>query len=195
MPDREKERCSHHLYLFGETTDEACREIVTRLLEEWDREFTLFINSDGGSSFNALAVVNVLKAHGRTDTVCLGVALSGAADILAAGRRRLIVPQAIAMVHQVSWDLGNEFAANLVKNAIFLQRLNDHLAELLSRDTGQPKERLMADMTTDHYLYGQEIIDYGLADGYWEPEKTLRPSHSERAQRRILETMERIRRV
>src|SRR5688572_11754659 len=141
MPDQEKDQ-RRHLYLFGETDDETCQEIVARLLEEWDREFLLLINSDGGSSFNALAVVNVLKAHGRTDTVCLGVALSGAADILAAGRKRYIVPGAIAMIHQVSWDLGNEFAANLVKNAIFLQRLNEQFADLLARDTGQTRERL-----------------------------------------------------
>jgi ATP-dependent Clp protease protease subunit len=194
MPEREKDR-GNHLYLFGETCDETCQEIVTRVLDGWDQEFLLFINSDGGSSFNALAVVNVLKAHGRTDTVCLGVALSGAADILAAGRRRYIVRDAIAMVHQVSWDLGNEFAANLVKNAIFLQRLNEQLAELLARDTGQSKERLIADMATDHYLSGEEIITYGLADGYWEPKTLLRPASRGRGRRHVAETFERLRRV
>jgi ATP-dependent Clp protease protease subunit len=194
MPEHEKER-SDHLFLFGETTDEACQEIVTRVLADWGKEFTLFINSDGGSSFNALSVVNVLKAHGRIDTVCLGVALSGAADILAAGRRRSIVPNAIAMIHQVSWDLGNEFAANLVKNARFLERLNDQMAELLSRDSGQSKERLLADMTTDFYLFGQEILDYGLADGYWEP-SALSPSRGgARESRRIRETFDAVRRV
>src|SRR4051794_24007932 len=96
------------LYLFGEITDEQCQEIAADLLDSWDRELTLFINSDGGSSFNALALVNLIKMHGRVDTVCLGVAMSGAADCLAAGRRRLIVPNAIAMVHQVSWELGHE---------------------------------------------------------------------------------------
>jgi ATP-dependent Clp endopeptidase proteolytic subunit ClpP len=194
MPDRETDR-GRNLYLFGETNDDTCQEIVARILEEWNREFLLVINSDGGSSFNALAVVNVLKAHGRTDTVCLGVALSGAADILAAGRRRYIVPGAIAMVHQVSWDLGTEFAANLVKNAIFLQRLNEQFAEMLSRDTGQTRDRLIADMTTDHYLFGQEIIDYGLADGYWEPGTLLKRPAGDRSRRPVAETFEKLRRV
>jgi ATP-dependent Clp protease protease subunit len=194
MPERERER-GNQLFLFGETTDEICQEIVARILEDWDREYTLFINSDGGSSFNALAVVNVLKNHGRTDTVCLGVALSGGADILAAGRRRLIAPNAVAMVHQVSWDLGNEFAANLVKNAQFLERLNDQMAELLARDTGQTKERLLADMTTDYYLFGQEIIDYGLADGYWDATALPPAEKAPRRPRRIPETSERVRRV
>jgi ATP-dependent Clp protease protease subunit len=194
MPESEKDR-GHYLYLFGETSDDRCQEIVARIVEEWERDFLLLINSDGGSSFNALSVVNVVRAQGRTDTVCLGVALSGAADILAAGRRRYIVPGAIAMVHQVSWDLGTEFAANLVKNAMFLQRLNDQFAEILARDTGQTKERLIADMATDHYLYDQEIIEYGLADSYWQPETLLKRRKRGLRARPVAETFERLRRV
>jgi ATP-dependent Clp endopeptidase proteolytic subunit ClpP len=183
----------NHLFMFGELTPEKAQEIAERLLSEWGREFTLFINSDGGSSFDALALVNLLKLHGRVDTVCLGVALSGAADLLAAGRRRLIVPTAVAMIHQVSWDMGTEFTANLVKNARFLERLNDDMAAMLARDTGRLKEQLLADMVTDHYLFGQEIIDYGLADGYYDA-STL-PKSRRSAGRRIAETFERPARV
>lgn len=160
------------LYLFGELTDELSQEICARLVEGWGRDHTLFINSDGGSSFNALALVNLMKLHGRVDTVCLGVALSGAADTLAAGRRRFVLPNAIAMIHQVSWDLGHEVTANLLKNARFLERLNQQLTELLAEDCGQSVERVTADIATDHYLFGQEIIDYGLADEFWDPTKT-----------------------
>ena len=107
--------------MFGELTPERAQEIAERLLGDWRRDFTLFINSDGGSSFDALALVNLMKLHGRVDTVCLGVALSGAADLLAAGRKRLVTPNSVAMIHQVSWDMGTEFTANLVKNARFLE--------------------------------------------------------------------------
>jgi ATP-dependent Clp protease, protease subunit len=198
MPDRNEESKGpgarkNHLFMFGELTAERAQEISERLLAEWDREYTLFINSDGGSSFDALALVNLMKMHGRVDTVCLGVALSGAADLLAAGRKRLVVPAAVAMIHQVSWDMGTEFTANLVKNAQFLERLNDVMAEMLSRDTGRPKEQLIADMVTDHYLFGQEIIDYGLADGFYEPPEPRR--HPRRAGRRVAETFERPLRV
>jgi ATP-dependent Clp endopeptidase proteolytic subunit ClpP len=194
MSDRSEETPrSNHLFLFGELTPERGQEITQRLLEDWHREFTLFINSDGGSSFDALALVNLMKLHGRVDTVCLGVALSGAADLLAAGRKRLVMPNAVAMIHQVSWDMGTEFTANLVKNARFLERLNDVMAEMLSRDTGQPKEQLVTDMVTDHYLFGQEIIDYGLADGFYEhPEPPKRPR---RHGRRVPETFDRPARV
>jgi len=161
------------LYLNGEITDEQTREIVGKLLQHWDREFLLVINSDGGSSFNALCVVNLMRQHGRIDTLCVGVALSGAADCLAAGRHRYIIPGAVAMLHQVSWELGREFAANLVKNAQFLERLNTAMAEQLVEFTGRPREDLERDMATDFYLFDREIIDYGLADAFWDPKALL----------------------
>src|SRR5262249_9492077 len=141
MPDEPRGRHEpSHLYLYGELTDEQTREVTEQILRGWNREHVLFINSDGGSSFNALALVSTITLDGRIDTGCMGVALSGAADCLAAGRRRLIIPGAIAMIHPVSWDLGNEFTANLVQNARFIERLNNQLAEQLARDTGQTVE-------------------------------------------------------
>lgn len=182
------------LYLTGEMNDEQTHAILQRVLQHWDREFLLVINSDGGSSFHAVCLVNLLRQHGRIDTLCMGVALSAAADCLAAGRRRYIVPGAIAMLHQVSWELGREFAANLLKNATFLQRLNDMLTEGLSQATGKKPEELDRDMATDYYLVGQEIIDYGLADAFWDPavllhqppkrEGRLRSEHREPRKRR-----------
>lgn len=169
MADRDDWRPEDRfLFLNGELTDESTQEVIAALLQHWDREFLLVINSDGGSSFNALALVNLMRQHGRVDTLCVGVALSGAADILAAGRKRSIVPGAVAMLHQVSWEMGREFAANLVKNAHFLDRLNTQMAEQLVEFTGQSRERLDRDMATDFYLFGQEILDYGLADEYWD---------------------------
>jgi ATP-dependent Clp protease protease subunit len=168
------------LYLTGELTDEQTQDVMERVLQHWDREFLLVINSDGGSSFNALGLVNLMRQHGRIDTLCVGVALSAAADCLASGRRRHIVPGAIAMLHQVSWELGREFAANLVKNAQFLERLNGMLADHLAQATKRPREELERDMATDFYLFDREIIDYGLADGYWEPAQVLAPAPQRR---------------
>ncbi|HEU4752379.1 MAG TPA: ATP-dependent Clp protease proteolytic subunit [Armatimonadota bacterium] len=172
------------LYLIGEITDEQTQDLVQQLLRNWDREFLLVINSDGGSSFNAHCLVNLMQEHGRIDTLCIGVALSGAADCLAAGRRRYIIPGAIAMLHQVSWEMGREFMSNLVKNAQFLERLNSDMGERLARHTGRSPEELERDMATDFYLFGQEIIDYGLADGFWTASELL-PAPSARGVSRL----------
>lgn len=157
------------LYLIGEVNDEQTQEIVSCLMAHWDREFLLVINSDGGSCYDALCLVNVIRLHGRVDTLCLGVAESAAADCLAAGRRRYIVPGCIAMLHQVSWELGREYTANLVKNALALDRLNNMMSDHLARATGRPRPELDRDMATDFYLYGEDIITYGLADALWDP--------------------------
>jgi ATP-dependent Clp endopeptidase proteolytic subunit ClpP len=170
------------LYLVGEVTDEQTAEIVGKLFRHWDREFVLVINSDGGPVYNALTLINLIRQHGRVDTLCVGVAESGAADCLAAGRRRYIVPGSIAMIHQVSWELGREFAANLIKNARALERLNSLMADQLAVFTGKTREQLDRDTANDHYLFDQEIIDYGLADAYWDP-KELLPSRPPRSGR------------
>lgn len=184
MADRKEWRAEDRfLYLNGEISDEQTQEITARIIENWDREFLLIINSDGGSSFNALGLVNLMRQQGKVDTLCLGVALSGAADCLAAGRKRYVVPGSIAMLHQVSWELGREFANNLVKNAQFLERLNGEMADQLVQLTGRTREQLDRDMATDFYVFGQEIIDYGLADAFWEPEELLPPAAPGRSSR------------
>jgi ATP-dependent Clp protease protease subunit len=177
-----------YLYLVGEITDEQTQEILRRLVQNWRREFLLVINSDGGSCHNALAIANLIRQHGRVDTLCVGVAESGAADCLAAGRRRYIVPGSIAMIHQVSWELGREVTANLTKSAYALERLNSLLAGYLAEATGKSREQLDRDMTTDHYLFDQEIIDYGLADAYWDPADLLPPPPATRRSRLRAET-------
>jgi ATP-dependent Clp endopeptidase proteolytic subunit ClpP len=164
------------LYLNGELDDEQTRDVVAQLLQHWNREFLLVINSDGGSSFNAVCLVNLMRQHGRVDTLCVGVAMSGAADVLAAGRKRYIIPGAIAMLHQVSWELGREFAANLVKNAQFLERLNTEMAARLAELTKRDQAQLERDMATDFYLFDREILEYGLADEYWDPARLLPPA-------------------
>jgi ATP-dependent Clp protease, protease subunit len=176
MPERDDWKPEDRfLYLIGELDDDQAREIVGAILQHWNREFLLIINSDGGSCYGALGLVNVMRQHGRVDTLCIGVAESAAADCLAAGRRRYIVPGSIAMLHQVSWELGREFTANFLKNAQALERLNGMMTERLAEFTGKPREQLERDLATDFYLYDQEIIEYGLADAYWDPKVVLPP--------------------
>ncbi len=161
------------LYMIGEITDELAQTIVEELLTHWDRERVLVINSDGGSCYGALCIINLMRAHGRVDTLCIGIAESGAADTLAAGRKRYIVPGAIAMLHQVSWELGRELASNVLHSARALEKLNALMADLLADATGKSREEIDRDLSHDHYLYDREIIEYGLADAFWDPQELI----------------------
>jgi ATP-dependent Clp protease protease subunit len=180
-----------NLFLFGNLEDDVARDVVSELVRHPDVEFTLFINCPGGGVYPSLAIVNAVRQHGRVDTFCLGVAMSAGADVLAAGRRRYVVPHAIAMIHQTSWELEWQFTSNLTRNAQHMERLNDLVMTSLAQGTGRSLEEVKADAREDHYLYGQEIIDYGLADeiweGGWEPfrEETPRPAGDERQGRRV----------
>lgn len=157
-----------NLFLLGNLEDEAARDLVSEIVRHPDVEFTLFINCPGGGVYPALALVNAIRQHGRVDTFCLGVAMSAGADVLAAGRQRYITPGAIAMIHQTSWEMEWQFTSNLTRNAQHMERLNRIVMASLAQSTGRSLEEISADAREDHYLYGQEIIDYGLADEIWE---------------------------
>lgn len=156
------------LFLFGNLEDEVARDLVAEIVRHPEVEFTLFINCPGGGVYPALALVNAVRQHGRVDTFCLGVAMSAGADVLAAGRQRYIAPGAIAMIHQTSWEMEWQFTSNLTRNARHMERLNAMVMASLAQSTGRSLEEISADAREDHYLYGQEIIDYGLADEIWE---------------------------
>ena len=108
-----------------------------------------------------------------------------AADTLAAGRKRYIVPGAIAMLHQVSWELGREMASNVFHSARALEKLNSLMADLLSAATGKTREQIDLDLSHDHYLYDREIIEYGLADEFWDPKQHLPLPRSRRVRGRF----------
>lgn len=156
-----------NLYLIGKVESGPAREIVQQIMDSPRTEFRLFISSEGGVVYDGLALVNAIENHGRVDTICLGAAFSSAADILASGRKRYIVPNAVAMLHQVGWEMEWQYASVLARNARFLERLNDQMAEHLAARIGKSKQRLLADSKEDFYLYGKQIIDYGLADEFW----------------------------
>jgi ATP-dependent Clp protease protease subunit len=173
-----------NLYLIGRVEDANARELIASLLEEPNTEFTLFINSEGGSVYNELAICNAVALHGKVDTVCLGVALSAAASILAAGRRRFVMSNAVAMIHQVSWEMGWQPSSNLAKNSRFLEQLNLQLTEFISARSGQPLAKVRADVAEDFYLFGEDIIRYGLADALWESSRRLAPPKPTRSSRK-----------
>lgn len=176
MPTRSSRVSVKHLYLIGRIDDGLAREVIACLTDQKQFEYVLFVNSEGGSVYNELAICNAMLAHGRVDTVCLGVAMSAAAAILACGRRRFVTPNAVAMIHQVSWEMGWQPSTNLTKNSRFLERLNEQVTSFLSAHCGKTVEKVRADLQEDFYLFGQEIVDYGLADAIWDPAAQARPA-------------------
>jgi ATP-dependent Clp protease protease subunit len=103
-------------------------------------------------------------------TICLGQAASMAALILAAGEpgKRLITPNAEVMIHQASAGISGHTS----DIRLFTERMvrhQEHIETLLAEWTGQPVERVRADMGVDHWMTAHEALEYGLVDTVIEP--------------------------
>lgn len=157
-----------NIYLFGRLENEIALPVVKRLLK-FDRvsiePINLFINSAGGNGYNADAIIAVMHSmEAEVNTICLGHALSGACEILAAGTgTRSAYEFATLMFHQTLWEADGDIT-NLEIQAAQGQRFREAQIELLHRCTRQEKARIRKDIERDHYLSAKEALDYGIID-------------------------------
>ena len=156
------------LYLRGPIEDTVADTLVAQMMAldaEGDDDITLYINSPGGIVSGMFAIYDVMHLmNAKIHTVCVGVAASAAAFLLAtATGTRAATPNARIMFHQ---PLGGARGAAVdiqiqAEQIVFLrQRLN----EILSERTGQPLERIEKDTDRDFWMSAQEAIEYGAID-------------------------------
>ena len=146
-----------------------------------DRDISLYINSPGGSLTAMTAIYDVMQfVSCDIATVCLGQCASAAAVLLAAGTpgKRLVLPRSRVLVHQPAFpEPIHGQTSDLEVHARELARLSDRLEEMLARHTGQPKERIAADIERDKILDAEEAVAYGFADRVVRDRvHTLRPT-------------------
>ncbi len=142
-----------------------------------DQDIQLYINSPGGSA-TAMAAVYDTMQFVRCDiqTVCLGQAASAAAVLLAAGApgKRLALPSSRVLIHQPSLaEPVRGTPSDLAIQAEEIQRQRRQVEELLARHTGQPLERVRADVERDTVLDGAAAQRYGLVDRLISSRKAL----------------------
>ena len=158
-----------NIYLFGRLENEIALPVVKRLLKfnqtSPDEPINLYVNSAGGNGYNADAIIAVMHSmNARVNTICLGHALSGACEILAAGTgTRSAYEFATLMFHQTLWEADGDIT-NLEIQAAQGQRFREAQVELLYRCTGQDKTRIRKDIERDHYLSAKEALEYGIID-------------------------------
>ena len=164
-----KDSGQRNIYLFGRLENEIALPVVKRLLkfekDSPNESINLYINSAGGNGYNADAIIAVIHSmQAKVNTICLGHALSGACEILAAGTGiRCAYEFATLMFHQTLWEADGDIT-NLEIQAAQGQRFREAQIELLHRCTGQDKDRLRKDIERDHYLSAKEALDYGIID-------------------------------
>lgn len=151
--------------------DAVANSVVAQLLflevEDPDRDISLYINSPGGSVTAGLAIYDTMQyIKCDVSTICIGLAASAAAVILAGGAKgkRFTVPNAKMLIHQ-PWAGNIQGQATEIQiHAKEILRTRTLLNKILAKHTGQPLEKVERDTERDFYMTADEAKDYGLID-------------------------------
>ena len=158
------------IFLGSDVNEVTANLIVAQLLflqsEDAKKNIFLYINSPGGSVYDALAIYDTMQyVSNDVQTVGIGVQASAAAFLLSSGAKgkRYILPNATAMIHQPS----SGTKGKVTDMAIDLQeslRIKHRLNEIMARNTGQSVKKIEEDMERDKWMNAEEAKKYGLID-------------------------------
>jgi ATP-dependent Clp protease protease subunit len=164
----------------GAIDTDSANAIIAQLLyleaEDPEREINLYINSPGGMVTAGLAVYDTMQyIRAPITTICLGMAMSFGALLLAAGKKgkRYALPNARMMIHQplIYGEGVSGQVTDITIEAKELDNTKTRLTEILSKHTGQPYDKVRADCERNFYLSANEAKEYGLIDEVFAPRK------------------------
>ena len=158
------------IFLVGPVNDQSANLVVAQLLflesENPDKDISLYINSPGGSVSAGLSIfdtMNFIKPD--VSTLCMGMAASMGSFLLMAGAKgkRNALPNSRIMMHQPSGGAQGQ-ASDIEIQAREILKTREQLNRIYAERTGQPLERIAADMERDFFLDPEEAKAYGLID-------------------------------
>lgn len=155
--------------------DQMANLVVAQLLflqsEDPDKEVSIYVNSPGGSVSAGLAIYDTMQ-HIRppVSTICVGLAASMAAVILAGGTkgRRYCLPNAKTLIHQPLGGAQGQ-ATEIEIAAREILRTKELINKILAKHTGQPLDRIARDTERDYWMGPEESKAYGLVDDILVP--------------------------
>jgi ATP-dependent Clp protease protease subunit len=165
------------IFLTTPIDDQVAGLIVAQMLfletQDPEKEIYFYINSPGGYVTAGLAIYDTMQyIKPPVVTVCVGMAASMAAVLLAGGHKgkRLILPHARVMIHQ-PWGGVQGQATDIEIEAKEIGRLKKMLNNILANHTGQPLEKVEKDTERNFYMSAEEAVEYGIVDKIVEPRK------------------------
>ncbi|MFH0987621.1 MAG: ATP-dependent Clp endopeptidase proteolytic subunit ClpP [Patescibacteria group bacterium] len=158
------------IFLGGPVNDAVANLVIAQLLfldgQDSNRDIKLYINSPGGSVTAGLAVYDTMQ-YIRCDvsTICVGMAASMAAVLLAAGKKgkRFALPNSEILLHQVMGEAGGQ-AVEIEISAKHILKIRDKLNKILAKHTTQSLKKIEKDTDRDFYLETGEAKEYGIID-------------------------------
>lgn len=158
------------IFLSGEIEDNMANLAVAQMIfleaEDPDKDIFLYINSPGGSVTAGMAIYDTMQ-HIKCDvsTICIGFAASMAAFLLVAGTKgkRKVLPNSEVMIHQPSGGARGQ-ATDVAIHAEHIIKTKKKMNAIFAARTGQPIEKVEADMERDNFMSAEEALAYGVID-------------------------------
>ena len=158
------------IFLVGGVDDYVANVIVAQLLfleaDNPEKDISLYINSPGGIVTAGLAIYDTMRfIKPDVSTICVGQAASMGSFLLAAGAKgkRYILPNSRVMIHQPSGGTQGR-ATDIAIQAKEILYLRERLNQELAANTGQPIEKIAADVERDYFMNAEEAKAYGVVD-------------------------------
>ena len=158
------------IFLVGPVNDQSANVVVAQLLflesENPDKDISFYINSPGGSVSAGMSIFDTMQfIKPDVSTLCMGIAASMGAFLLAAGAKgkRFALPNSRVMIHQPSGGAQGQ-ATDIEIQAREILKLRESLNNILAERTGQSLEKIRADSERDYFMSSEEAKDYGLID-------------------------------
>jgi len=158
------------IFLGSEINDDVANSIVAQLLflaaEDPDKDIHLYINSPGGSITSGFAIYDTMQfIKPDVSTICIGMAASMGAFLLAAGApgKRYALPNSEVMIHQPLGGARGQ-ATDIEIAARRILKMREDINKILADRTGQPIERIAKDTDRDNFMTAQEAAEYGMID-------------------------------
>jgi ATP-dependent Clp protease protease subunit len=158
------------VFLGTPVTEDIANLIVAQLIhlesEDPDKDISIYINSPGGSVYAGLAIYDAMQfIKPDISTICVGVAMSMGALLLAGGAKgkRMALPNAKILIHQVSGGFSGQ-ASDIEIHAKEIIDVRQRLDEIIAKHTGQPLDKVAKDTERDYFMSAEEATEYSIVD-------------------------------
>jgi len=158
------------IFLGGPIDDNVANTVIAQLLflenQDPKKDIQIYINSPGGTVTGTMAMYDTMQfVKCDISTVCVGMAASGAAVILAGGKKgkRFALPNAEVLIHQVMGGAEGQ-ASDIEISAKHILKIKERLNKIMAKHTGQTVSKIEKDADRDFYMSAQEAKEYGIID-------------------------------
>ncbi|GBE17056.1 ATP-dependent Clp protease proteolytic subunit [bacterium BMS3Abin15] len=158
------------IFIGGPIDDNIANSVIAQLLflesQNLKEDIKIYINSPGGVVTSALAIYDTMQyVKPDVQTICVGLAASGAALLLAAGKKgkRLILPNGEVMIHQVMGSAQGQ-ATDIDIHAKHIIKVKERLNKIMAKHSGQKLGKVEKDTERDYFMSAEEAKNYSIVD-------------------------------